>query len=490
MFRNKNKINLVLFFLSCYYIYMIPNNLKYQSKVESAPARRYRTNIQPQNGMGTSSSGYGANSTIIINIPTRNNTALIPSESVLKGSVTFTLGGTAAVALALEACGHHAWIQRLRVFHGSNLLQDIQNYSEIAKILYDYQMPLDATQGRFSVTSGTANDYTGSVISATPANLVANGIVVKPVNRGKQYIPQADSATPTLAANSVVTDNFSINLISLVGSLAGGKYLPLWEMTSAPLRVELVVQPSIVNAMCIAPSGATPTNGAFNLFNVEFIGEFLELPDSAINAIQSGSSNPLQMVFPDWRAYTYSQLLGTSQTTVSMPIPAKFSSLKSIVVNSKITTGQATFYPAGSQNFNLNSYTFRIGSEVLPSSAPTTTSDFFNEACKCFGSLADMGYQPSIDVDAYTVAYNQSAIDTYIENITSNSGAFLVGIDLESYQNADKSAVFAGMNTNTSDIFFMPVHNGLVAGTQCYYTAFANFDSVLVCENGVAYVRF
>ena len=468
---------------------MIPNNLKYQSKVESAPSRRYRTNVQPQNGQGTSSSGYGANSTIIINIPTRNNTALIPSESVLKGSVTYTLGGTSAVALALESCGHHAWIQRLRVFHGSNLLSDIQNYHELAKILYDYQMPLDSTQGRFSASSGTANDYTGRAVGTALADVQANGLVVKPVNRGKQYIPPANTAS-TLAGGSVVTDSFSINLISLVGCLNSGKYLPLWQMTSAPLRVELVLQPSIVNAMCIAPNGAVPTNGAFNLYNVEYIGEFLELPDSAINAIESGSSNPLQMVIPDWRAYTYSQLLGTSQTTVSMPIPAKFSSLKSIVVNSKITTGQSTYYPCGSQNFNLNSYTFRIGSEVLPSSAPTTIPDYFNEACKCFGSLADINYQPSIDVDAYSVSYTESAIDTYIENITSNSGSFLVGIDLESYQNTDKSAIFAGMNTNTSDIFFMPVHNGLIAGTPCYYTAFASFDSVLVCENGVAYVRF
>lgn len=471
---------------------MIPANLKYQSNVESAPARRYRTNIQPQNGQGTSGSGYGANNTIIINIPTRNNTALIPSESVLKGSVTFTLGATAAAALALESCGHHAWINRLRVFHGSNLLQDIQEYHQLAKILYDFQMPLDATQGRFSTTSGTANDYTGTVASATGANLVANGLVVKPVNRGKQYIPQADSATPNLAGASVVTDNFCINLISLVGALAGGKYLPLWEMTSAPLRVELVLQPSIVNAMCIAPSGAVPTNGAFTLYNMEFIGEFLELPDSAIAAIRSESSNPLQMVVPDWRAYTYSTQLAagtTVQTTVSMPIPAKFSSLKSLVVNQRSQTGAATYYPVASGTMNLQSYQFRIGSEVLPSSAPTTVSDWFSEAGKCFGSIADISYQPSVDIDAYSQV-SPVVVDTYIENITSNSGSFLVGIDLESYQNADKSKVFAGMNTNTSDIFYQPAHLGFAAATTVYYTAFANFDSVLVCENGVAYTRY
>lgn len=463
---------------------MIPTNLKYQSKVESAPARRYRTNIQPQNGTGP----YGANNTIIINIPTRNNTALIASESVLKFSWSMTTANT-AVACAWESCGAHALIQRLRVFHGSNLLQDIQEYHQLAKILYDYQMPLDATQGRFSTTSGTANDYTGALVGTAAADLVGNGAIVKPVNRGKQYcVANATTGSSGLAAGAV-TDNFSINLISLVGSLAGGKYLPLWEMTSAPLRVELVLQPSIVNAMCIAPSNAVPTNGAFSLSNVEFIGEFLELPDSAISAIRSGSSSPLQMVVPDWRAYTFSYSLGTSQTTVSMPIPAKYSSLKSLVVNQRQQTGAATYYPVSSGVNNLVSYQFRVGSEVLPSTAPSTVSDFFNEAVKCFGSIADMDYQPSVDVSAYS-QNAPTAVTTYLENVIANSGSFLVGIDLESYQNADKSSIFSGMNTNTSDIFFQPVHSAFGSATTCYYTAFANFDSVLVCENGVAYTRF
>jgi hypothetical protein len=466
---------------------MIPKNLQYQSKVESAPARRYRTNIQPQNGQGTSSSGYGPNNTIIINIPTRNNTALIPSESVLKGSVNFTPSASAPCA-SLESCGHHGWINRLRVFHGSNLLQDIQDYHQLAKILYDFQVPLDSVQGRYSMTSGTTNEYTGPLGTAT-SGTVANGdaLIVKPTNRGKNYSSYATTGNVT-GISTIQTDNFCINLVSLVGSLAGGKYLPLWEMTSAPLRVELVLQDNINKVMCF--SAGAPTNGAFNLFNIEFIGEFLELPDSAISAIQSGSSNPLQMVFPDWRSYSFSQTLTQNVTTqISMPIPAKFSSLKSIVVNQKLTNGANQYFPVSSGKLGLQSYQFRIGSEVLPSSAPSTVSDFFNEATKCFGSVADLNYQPSVDINSY----DQDApviISSYNLGMLQNSGSFLVGIDLESYQNTDKSSIFAGMNTNTSDIFYQPTHYYTGNTAPCYYTAFANFDSVLVCENGVAYVRF
>ena len=119
---------------------MIPTNLRYQSKTESAPARRYLTQIQPQG-----STSFGQGETITINIPTRANTALIPSESYLRGSVNLVVG-TATTATTLESCGWHGIFQRIRVFHGSNLLEDIDNASQLAKILYDYQAPEDSVK--------------------------------------------------------------------------------------------------------------------------------------------------------------------------------------------------------------------------------------------------------------------------------------------------------------------------------------------------------
>jgi hypothetical protein len=465
----------------------IPRNLQFQSKVESAPARRYRTNISPQNGSGTSTSGYAASNTIIINIPTRNNTALIPSESFLRFNLKAT-ATTASISGAFDSHGAHQVINRLRVFHGSNLLQDIADYGQLAKILYDYQMPMDATQGRFNITTGTAADLAGSGITAT---INADGVVVKPINRGRTL--------PVIATGGTELGTFSINLISLVGALAGNKYLPLWEMTGAPLRVELVLQPSLQTILCAG--NASTVAGSFNLYNCDFIAEFLELPDSAIAAIKAGSSNPLQMVVPDWRSYAYSASIPNASTTqISMPIPAKYSSLKSIVVAHRSTQGGEGVYPSSHITAGVRTYTFRVGSEVLPSTAPSVQntdtesaySEFFSEACKCFGSLADLSYQPSIDLDAYAgQVVATSSINTVLEVNTTNSGAFLVGIDLEAYQNADKSSIFAGMNTNTSDIFYQPTHYQSTGGAvNCYYTAFANFDTVIVCENGVAYSRF
>ena len=449
---------------------MIPTNLKYQSKVESAPARRYLTQIQPQGGTGA----YNPGDTITINVPTRNNTALIPSESYLRGSVNIILTG-AATSACLESCGWHQFIQRVRVFHGSNLLEDIDNYGQLAKIMYDYQAPEDAVKGRFAITTGTNEEY--SAVGVAAAALLN----ARSVNRGR-----------ALGALGATTTSFpfAINLISLVGALSGDKYLPLWEMTAAPLRVEIVLQSSLVRAMMV--EGGTGLN--FTLTGVNYSGEFLELPDSAVSAIKSGSSSPMQVVLPSWRSYTNSASIpATTQTQVSFPIPAKFSSLKNILVATRSTAGLAAQYPSSHCAFGVGSansigYQFRVGSEVLPSTAPTTFPEIYNEAVKCFGSLADMNLQPSIDNTAF-VLNAPNTVAGLVEASTEDSGAFLIGIDMEVYQNADKASIFAGTNTNTSDIF--AIINYYTAGAvTVLQTAFASYDQVLVFENGVCYARY
>ena len=439
---------------------MIPANLKFQSKVESAPARRYLTQIQPQGG-----SSFSPSDTITINIPTRNNTALIPSESYLRGTLSLSCSTANATAATFESAGVQGFIQRIRVFHGSNLLEDIDNYAQLAKILYDFQASDDTVKGRLAVTSATNPQYN-----------VTSGTIVRGVNRG------ATSGVTTTAT----TVPFAINLVSMVGALAGDKYLPLWEMTAAPLRVEIVLKASVVTSMMSL--AGTATAQTFAVSGVNYCGEFLELPDSAVSAIKSGSSSPMQMVLPSFRSYTNSAAITTAGTQVSMPIPAKFSSLKSIFVATRTSVGADGLYPNSHCKYGLTSYNFRVGSEVLPSSAPTIVPEFYSEAVKCFGSLADLSLQPSIDLVSYSLDVPNTIASAGDASLL-DSGSFVIGIDTEIYQNADKASIFSGTNTNTSDIFY--IANFTPAGNvTILQTAFANYDQVLVYENGVCYSRY
>ena len=111
---------------------MLPKQLKYGSKVESAAAKSSRVNIAPQNGTGP----YNLGDCIVLNIPTRQNLVLVPNESYLKFTVN-ALAAAADTAVRWDSCGAHGIIQRIRIFHGSNLLQDIDNYNLLTKMIYD-----------------------------------------------------------------------------------------------------------------------------------------------------------------------------------------------------------------------------------------------------------------------------------------------------------------------------------------------------------------
>jgi len=439
---------------------MIPANLKYQSKVESAPARRFLTQIQPQG-----STSFGMGETITINIPTRANTALIPSESYLKGTLSLSCSTANATAATFESAGVHGFIQRIRVFHGSNLLEDIDNYAQLAKILYDFQASDDAVKGRLAVTSATNPQYN-----------VTSGTIVRGVNRG----------ATTGVTTTATTVPFAINLISLVGALAGEKYLPLWQMTAAPLRVEIVLKSSVVTSLMSL--AGTATAQIFSLSSVNYCGEFLELPDSAISAINSGSSSPMQMVLPSYRSFTNSAAITTAGTSVSFPIPAKYSSLKNLFVATRTSVGADGLYPNSHCKYGLTSYSFRVGAEVLPSTQPVSVPEFYSEAVKCFGSLADLAFQPSVDLVSYALDVPNTIASSGDASLL-DSGSFVVGMDMEVYSNADKSSIFAGTNTNNSDIFynanFTPAGNVTIL-----QTAFASYDQVLVYENGVCYARY
>ena len=116
---------------------MLPKTLKYGSKVESAPARSSRSNIAPQNG----TSGYNLGDIITVNIPTRANLVMASTECYFKFDIQVRNTHATACHYKWDSCGAHGLIQRIRVWSGSNLLEDIDNYGLLAKMLFDLQVP-------------------------------------------------------------------------------------------------------------------------------------------------------------------------------------------------------------------------------------------------------------------------------------------------------------------------------------------------------------
>jgi len=470
---------------------MLPKNLAYGTKVESASARSYRSNIQPQNGTGN----YNAGDTIIINIPTRNNLVFVPCESYLKFNLTVTAGAADSAYARFDSCGAHGLIQRIRCFHGSNLLSDIDNYGLLCKMLFDLQVPTDSTYGKYNILAGTRNDLTVQI-----PTLVANDFSGAAFSNFTLPVLQSNSglrlnASAKIATTASVSQTFCLNLITLAGLLCKDKYFPLFACTSAPLRVEIQLVSTCQAGLCIQ------TASTFQVSNCEYIAQMIELSDNAMSIIkESQNGQPLQFVNPDYRNYAYNYSLAAASTQVTMPIPSKFSSLKSLFVTARDSSkvGTLTYFPYSCNKFSISSYFFRIGAVVLPSKVPDNIPEMFSEAVKAIGSMSDLNHQPSIEYSSYTQdTPSANAGDAAVGLGTPiygssqvNSGSFYIGLDLENYSNSDKSAIFSGYNTNTDDIYFIPTYAAQGAATSVRFDAYALFDTVLVFENGTCYVKY
>lgn len=472
----------------------LPRQLKYGSKVESAMAKSYRTNIAPQNG----TDGYKVGNTITINIPTRNNLVLVPAESYLKFNVQVKNGATAANPIRWDSCGAHGVIQRIRVYSGSNLLEDIDNYGLLAKMMFDLQVPTDAAYGKYNILAGTRNDLMNNITPVTTANgtdapttqTLANALKTA-INSANSVIQVNSGASLTTSAGlgnagSTVSQTYCLNLISIIGTLCSQNYFPLFACTSAPLRCEIQLVSDATQAL--ACTTALDVSDSIVLSNVEYVANFMELSDEAMSVINGSlDGQPLQFALQSYRNFGYSNaLVNGTNTQVSMPIPAKFSSLKSIMIAIRDKQlGGLTFFPFSSTTSGITQYYFRIGSQILPSKAPNTLPEMFSEVIKAMGSMSDMNYQPSIENFSYALS-SSSTVDLLG---TTSSGSFYLGIDLENYPNASKDTMFAGYNSSTDDIFAI-MNFTAPASYTARFDAYALLDEVIVFQNNTCFVKF
>jgi hypothetical protein len=277
-------------------------------------------------------------------------------------------------------------------------------------------------------------------------------------------------------------------LISLVGSLCQSQYLPLFAIDSGPLRVEITLHDQINKIYGCAVS-ANAIAGTINVSNVEYVANFIELSDRAMSMVYEGlQGKPLQFVVPDYRNFQYSYT-SANNMQLNIPIPAKFSSLKSLFVTSRDKYSTDLYMPLSSTLNALSNYQFRIGPVIMPPKAVASVPEMFAEVLKAIGSMGDLYHSPSIDLASYQLATSTALTNALVTNGTVTSGSFYVGIDLENYSNASKESIFAGMNTLTDDIYAI-FQYGTCGTPAMRYDIFAMFDTVLVFENGTAYARF
>jgi hypothetical protein len=177
---------------------MLPKNLKYNNKLESAYARNFSSYIQPQNGTGP----YGDSQTIIINIPTAQNLVQAGTESVLKFDLEVLMGGTNATYCRLDKAGASGCIQRLRLYHGSQLIEDLDNYGNLFAQMTVLQKS-SGCNGKDSILNGFTNDRYCDVNNPfTP--IVTDSVITIPAYARLSMAGKKNQVIPILSGERLI----------------------------------------------------------------------------------------------------------------------------------------------------------------------------------------------------------------------------------------------------------------------------------------------
>ena len=445
----------------------LPQNLLYGNKVSALPARQYSSNIQPQGAQS-----YIPNDVMIFNIPCNSNTVMSPMDTFLKFNFVWTNGSTnTQTFVRLAKAGIHSCIQRLRLFHGSVLLEDLDNYGNLVSQLVTHQRSSDSVRFKGSVVEGFEQTIPLFDASGNSGVYAMDGI------RGAR-LHNADYASAALATSASTTSRtFAVPLISILGTLTD-KYIPLFKMTQAPLRLEIQLVPNALIPVIVPSAAAAST---FTVSNVELVCTFVELGDASLQLIeQSIGGQDVQLAVERYSNVVYNQTLLTSTTSISCPVPFKYSSIEALLVTQRVqadANGVVLRDAFASYPFSISEYFFNFGSITLPSKRPNDLAQMFNF------------YQYS---QIATAANSTEAGDGTGTTDTNGglAGSFGVAMELTSFPSADSSGMFAGRNTQTEDVFFNATYAAQAGSTNVRYDFYCLHQAVISCGANGSAIRY
>ena len=438
---------------------LLPNNVAvisdclFNLKPSAVRSRSYRASIYP-----TNKSTFSPSDVAILYVPGgRRSTYLDPQQTYLRMTVK-NMDGTNPMTVDNNGS---SFINRADLFHGGSLLESIQAYN----VLYAYIMDIQANS---SQRAGLSTMY----------GFGADG--------GREGIALA-SATPSVT--------FCMPLLGVLG-LGSDKMIPIGALKD-DLRLELTFE-NLISSV-VYPTGATN----WQITDLELELQIIEMSDEGESLIREATpyDRPVFLHTNSWRHYvsSYTPAIGNFVTLV----PARFASLKTIVLlpRRNIDAVAAGFTISARVNPNFATVNYRIGSSIVPNKFivlenSNTTAGFaegFAETMKSWHALNTSifaGVLTSTVYNARDTALAGTVIGaaTGTEANTYNLG-FCLAIELESF--AQRSDILlSGVNTLSSQVFFEA--NVITAATSGAYTLdfFANFDQILVLENGMLSVRF
>lgn len=366
-------------------------------------------------------SEYRGGDTIRIEVPCgRKGQYLFPKDSFLelKIKVNAQNGATANSAIYIDQ-SIYAIFNRMRIFHGSNVVEDTLYCNKLWTALYDIQ--INEAKRRGESIMKLVGDNTGA----------ANSVFNNGLSGARISVAQAANAA---AADSPVFDACFCIPSALLGSLAS-KAIPLGLMGASSIYLELELAPA---AMAFVGDGSAAIN-SYTVSDIFFNAKLTTLPNDIDDLLIQSTGGIVNLPAISYKAEA--KTISAASSAFNDKFSFQYSSLKNFIFflqNSTTANGTILTRSVSSRpKCNVSDYFLLINGEAFPSQTIQNTSRMYSELLRAFDGLSDTGFGGIINVANYSANTNTTADDilagTVGTSLTTPQKRFVAGIDLDRF---------------------------------------------------------
>lgn len=386
---------------------------------------------------------YVSGDTIRLEISTgRQGQYCFPTDSYLEGKVKVnTSGGTGAAINTYIDQSVYSLFRRMRVIHGSTVIEDWLDCGKWWNALYDIQVNESERRG------DTINKLVYDNVSENNTSVYNSGLF------GYQFV-SAQAAAAAAADSSVVDFCFTIPS-SVIGALAQ-KAVPLSQMGASSLYIELELNPAniaFVQQYNAAGGTAYGTINSFTVSDIYFNAKVTNLPMEVEQAIIESTGGVINLPAVSYKAETKTILAGAAAFNDKFSF--QYSSIKNFLFflqNQTTANGNVAYRSTSSRpRCNANEYYLNINGEVYPSQPISGVARQYTELMRSFDMLTDTNAGGILTLSNYNANTHTAASDAIDATVATMQTAtdqkrFIAGIDLDRF-NRSSDVLMSGTST-------------------------------------------
>ena len=418
-------------------------------------------------------SEYRGGDTIRIEIPCgRKGQYLFPKDSFIELKIKITAGNAGANTANSSAYidqSIYAIFNRIRIFHGSNVVEDCLYVNKLWTALYDIQ--INESKRRSESIMKLIGDNT----------LATSGVY----NNGLSGLRFSTYGGAQAAIDSTVYDACFCIPSALLGSLAS-KAVPLGLMGASSIYLELELAPT---AQAFVTDGSAFVN-SYTVSDIFYNGKITTLPNDIDDLLIQSTGGIVNLPAVSYKAEA--KTLSALSTSFNDKFSFQYSSLKNFlffIQNSTTANGTITTRSVSSRTkANITDYFLLINGEAFPSQTIQNTSRMHAELLRSFDGLSDTGFGGILTISNYTVNTTLTAEDILTGGLaaygpTTPQKRFIAGIDLDRF-NHTSDTLLSG-TSSIGQMVNLQLNMGALGNETCTLFAAVQYDVLYHIEGGL-----